>query len=185
MMVLRARAALLLFAIFPCAALAQRGIMNGRGALTPGRGAGSLAREAAVQIPKYVNVVNLLVEHRRDLALSDSQFVTLVALKRTLDSTNVPLLRKLDSVQRVFKSGVPMFSSPGAARRDSIAEARSFVTETLGAVRANVGAARQTAYGNLLQTQLSKARDIEGKAEQAVAAENERNGRAAGRGPGG
>ena len=184
MMVLRARAALVLLAIFPCAALAQRGIMNGRGALTPGRGAGSLAREASVQIPKYVNVVNLLVEHRRDLALSDSQFVTLVALKRTLDSTNMPLLRKLDSVQRVFKSGIPMFSSPSPARRDSIAEAKSFVNETLGAVRDNIGAARQTAYGSLSPTQLSRAREIEGKAEQAAAAENERNGRAAGRGGG-
>jgi len=185
MTVFRARAALALLAILPCAAHAQRGIMNGRGALTPGRGAGSLARDAGLQVPKYVNVVNLLVEHRRDLALSDSQFVTLVALKRTLDSTNVPLLRKLDSVQRVFKSGIPMFSSPSAARRDSIAEAKSFVSETLGAVRDNIGAARQTAYGSLSPTQLSKAREIEGKAEQAAAAENERNGRSAGRGGGG
>ena len=65
------------------------GIMGGRGALTPGRGAGSLAREAGVQIPKYVNSVNLLIEHRQELSLSDSQFVRLIALKRTLDSTDV------------------------------------------------------------------------------------------------
>lgn len=176
MMRFRVSTALLLLASFPGAALAQRGIMNGRGALTPGRGAGTLAREGGVQIPKYVNAVNMLVEHRRDLALSDSQFVALLALKRTLDSTNVPLLRKLDSVQRVYKSGVPMFSTPTAARRDSVAEARSFVNETLGAVRDNISSARETAYGRLTSTQLSKAREIEGKAEQAAAAENERNG---------
>src|SRR6185436_19489326 len=53
------------------------------------------------------------------LSLTDSQFVRLIALKRTLDSTNVPLLRKIDSVQRLFKNGVPIFSSPSAARLDS------------------------------------------------------------------
>jgi hypothetical protein len=73
----------------------------------------------------------------------------------------------------VFRCSAP----PALQRRDSIAEAKSFVSETLGAVRDNIGAARQTAYGSLSPTQLSKAREIEGKAEQAAAAENERNGR--------
>src|SRR6185436_18687671 len=138
------RPLLVLLALLPGAAFAQRGILGGRGALTPGRGAGNLAREAGVQIPKYVNSVNLLIEHRQELSLTDSQFVRLVAVKRTLDSTNVPLLRKLDSVQRVFKSDVPIFSSPSAARRDSIAEARAYVNETLAVVRDNIGAARET-----------------------------------------
>ena len=170
--------------VVPTAISAQRGIMPGRGALTPGRGAGTLAREAGVQIPKYVNSVNLLIEHRQELSLSDSQFVKLIARKRTLDSTNVPLLRKLDSVQRLFKTGVPMFSSPSPARRDSIAAARSFVNETLDAVRGNITAARDKAFGDLSSTQLTKARDIEDKASKAVAEENERNQRASGRGGG-
>jgi hypothetical protein len=76
----------------------------------------------------------------------------------------------------LFKNGVPIFSSPSAARRDSIADSRSFVNETLGAVRNNIGAAREMAYGNLSATQMTKARDIQDKAEQAVAAENERSG---------
>jgi hypothetical protein len=105
-------------------------------------------------------------------------------MKRTLDSTNTPLLRKLDSVQRVFKSGVPMFSSPSAQRRDSIAEARSFVTSTLGTVRENISGARDRAYSTLSSTQLSKAQEIEEKAAKAAAAENERNERPAGRGGG-
>jgi hypothetical protein len=180
---LRASAWLLLLAVLPCAALAQRGIMGGRGALTPGRGAGSLSRDAGVQIPKYVNSVNLLIEHRQELSLTDSQFVRLIALKRTLDSTNVPMLRKLDSVQRVYKS-VPIFSATSAARRDSIAEARSFVNETLGTVRDNINVARETAYGNLSATQMTKAREIQDKAEQAATAENERNGRSGRRGGG-
>jgi hypothetical protein len=128
--------------------------------------------------------VNLLIERRQELSLTDSQFVQLIALKRTLDSTNVPLLRKLDSVQRVYKGGVPIFSAPTAARRDSIAEARSFVEETLGIVRDNIGAARQTAYASLSATQMTKAREIQDKADQAAAAENERNGRSGRRGGG-
>jgi hypothetical protein len=161
---------------------AQRGIMNPRGALTPGRGNGTLSREGSVQIPKYVNSVNVLVEHRQDLSLSDSQFVRLIAAKRSLDSTNAPLLRKLDSVQRVFKSGVPLFSSPSAQRRDSIAEARVFVAGTLGTVRDNISVARDKAYTVLSSTQLVIVRDLEEKAEKAVAAENERTERSAGRG---
>ena len=173
-----------LVCLLPSVSLGQRGIMGGRGALTPGRGQGSLAREAGIQIPKYVNSVNLLIEHRQDLSLSDSQFVRLIAMKRTLDSTNTPLLRKLDSVQRVFKGGVPMFSSPSPQRRDSIAEARAFVNSTLGTVRENISGARDRAYATLSSTQLSKAQEIEDKATKAVAAENERTERLGGRGGG-
>ena len=184
MTLFRAPVLLLVFGLVPGTAFAQRGIMGGRGALTPGRGAGSLAREPGIQIPKYVNSLNLLIEHRQDLSLSDSQFVKLIAQKRMLDSANVPLLRKLDSVQRLFKSGVPMFSSPSAGRRDSIAEAKSFVNETLDIVRDHISAAREKAFGDLSSTQLTKARDIEDKAAKAVAAENERNQRSPGRGGG-
>jgi hypothetical protein len=171
-----------LLAVVSGSAFGQRGIMGGRGALTPGRGAGSLARDGGVQVPKYVNAVNLLIEHRQELSLSDSQFVRLIAAKRTLDSTNVPLLRKLDSVQRVFRSGVPMFSAPSTQRRDSLAEARALVNETLGTVRQNIAAARDKAYAILSTTQLTKAQELEEKAEKAAAADNERNERSAGRG---
>lgn len=170
-------------AVFSGSAAGQRGIMGGRGALTPGRGPGSLARDGGVQVPKYVNSVNLLIEHRQDLALNDSQFVRLIAAKRALDSINVPLLRKLDSVQRVFKSGVPMFSAPSVQRRDSLAEARVVVSETLATVRQNIAVARDRAYVVLSPTQLTKAQELEERAEKATAAENERNGRSGGRPP--
>jgi len=171
MTVLRARPLLVLLALLPGAAFAQRGILGGRGALTPGRGAGNLAREAGVQIPKYVNSVNLLIEHRQELSLTDSQFVRLVAVKRTLDSTNVPLLRKLDSVQHLFKAGTPMFSSPSAQRRDSLSNARALVSETVGTIRDNIAAWRDRAYATLLPVQLTRAREIEDKAEKAAAEE--------------
>ena len=163
-------------------ALAQGGIFGGRGALPPGRGAGSMSREASIQLPKYANGVNVLIEHRQELQLSDSQFVRLIAAKRVLDSTNAPLLRKLDSVQRLYKSGVPLFSSPSAQRRDSVAESRAFVGETIATVRDNISIARDRAYATLSSTQLSKAQELEAKTEKAIAEENQRAERSAGRG---
>lgn len=159
----------------PAMAQAQRGIMGGRGALPPGRGPGGFQRSGGVQLPKYVNSVNLLVEHRQELALSDSQFVRFVAAKRSLDSTNAPLLRKLDSVQRLFKNGGPLFSAPSRQRRDSLAEAHAFVGETMATVRENITSARDRAFGLLSSVQLTKASELEAKAEKAAAEENQRS----------
>lgn len=159
----------------PAAAVAQgRGVMPGRGALSPGRGGGNMAREAGIQIPKYANGVNLLIEHRPDLALSDSQFTRIIAVKRALDSTNAPLMRKLDSVQHLFRAGTPMFSSPSAQRRDSLSSARALVSETVGTIRGNIVEWRDRAYATLLPLQLTKAREFEDKAEKAAAEENQR-----------
>jgi hypothetical protein len=169
----------------PATAIAQgRGIMPGRGALGPGRG---MAREPGIQIPKYANAVNLLIEHRPELALSDSQFTRIIAMKRSLDSTNAPLMRKIDSVQRLFKGGPPMFSSPSAARRDSVSAARGLVSETVGTVRENIVAWRDKAFATLSSQQLARARDLEERAEKAAAEENQQSeagqGRRSGRPP--
>ena len=168
-----------LFGLSPVTALAQRGIMGGRGAMAPGRGPGTIARDPGVYVPKYVNAVNLAIEHRQDLSLSDSQFVHFIAIKRTLDSMNAPLVRKLDSVRRVFKAGIPLFSTPTAARRDSLAEARSLIIETIGDLRDNITAAREKAYAVLSSTQMTKVQELEEKAETAALAENQRAERSA------
>ena len=151
-----------------------RGVMGGRGALTPGRGGGNMAREAGIQIPKYANGVNVLVEHRPDLVLSDSQFTRIISIKRSLDSTNAPLVRKLDSVQFLFRSGIPMFSSPSPQRRDSLSSARALVSETIGTIRNNIATWRDQAYATLSPVQLTKARELEDRAEKAAAEANQR-----------
>jgi hypothetical protein len=166
---------ILLAIVGPATAVAQgRGVMPGRGALSPGRGGGNMARDAGIQIPKYANGVNLLIEHRPDLALSDSQFTRIIALKRALDSTNAPLMRKLDSVQHLFRTGTPMFSSPSVQRRDSLSTARALVSETVGTIRDNIATWRDRAYATLLPVQLTRAREIEEKAEKAAADDNQR-----------
>jgi len=166
-----------LIALLPSLVSAQRG-MGGMGGGMGGiarRRPGNLEREPGLAVPKQVNAVNLLVEHRQDLALSDSQFARVVVIKRTLDSTNSPLARKLDSLQRVFKGG-PIFSEPSAARRDSLAEARVMVVEATGTIRDNISAARERAFALLSPGQLTKAQELEATAEKAIEDENKRSG---------
>jgi hypothetical protein len=157
--------AVCLVVLTPALAIAQRG---GLGGLGRGRGPGDLAREPGVVVPKQVNMINLLIERRQDVALSDSQFVRVIAFKRQLDSTNAPLMRKLDSVQRIFRGGTPMFSEPSVPRRDSLYEARAVVRETVAAVHENNSAARDRAYALLNMQQLIKAQGLEAKAEKAI-----------------
>ena len=117
--VFRRAALLVLFA--PAALIAQRG--GGIGGFGNGRGPGNLTRESGLVIPKQVNPINLLIEHRPELGLSDSVFLRVIAMKRTLDSTNAPSMRRLDSLARLFRGGKPLFSDPSPERIDSIAEA--------------------------------------------------------------
>ena len=73
------------------------------------------------------------------------------------------------------------FSSPTAQRRDSIAQARAFVSEVMGTVHDNISVARDRAYAILSSTQLGKAQELEAKIERSVAADNERAERGGGR----
>ena len=163
----------------PALAGAQRIGGFGRGRL-PGR----LEREPGIVVPRVVNPVNLLVEHRQQLALSDTQFAKVIAIKRVLDSTNGPLARKRDSVQRLFKGG-PVFSEPNAERRDSLAQAKGLVQDMTGAIEDNNNAARDKAYALLSAQQLAIAQDLEAKAEQSIEEEAKRGAKARGTPTGG
>jgi hypothetical protein len=164
-----------LTALMPSMALAQRGMggmggSNGIGRRRPG----NIEREPGLAVPKQANAVNLLIEHRQDLALSDSQFAQIAVIKRALDSTNAPLARRLDSLQRVFKGG-PIFSEPTPAHRDSLAEARGVALEATSTIGDHISAARERAYALLSPSQLSKAQGFEAAAEKAIEDENDRN----------
>jgi hypothetical protein len=137
---------------------------GGRSGRSPG-----IAREEGLQIPKLVNGVNLLIEHRQDLALTDSQFMRIIAVKRSLDSTNAPLMRRLDSIQFLFKGGGIRFGGASGAQRDSLAEAHAVIQETQVALRENISDGHEKAYALLSFTQAGKAQDIEAKAAKAIA----------------
>ena len=160
--------------VIPAIAGAQR-----IGGFGRGRMPGHLEREPGIVVPRVVNPVNLLIEHRQQLVLSDTQFAAVIAIKRVLDSTNAPLTRKLDSVQRLFKGG-PVFSAPNAERRDSLAQAKGLVQDMIGAIEDNNNAARDKAYALLSAPQLLVAQDLEAKAEQAIEEEAKRGAKARG-----
>ncbi|HEX3866711.1 MAG TPA: hypothetical protein VHV78_08165 [Gemmatimonadaceae bacterium] len=150
----------------------------GRGGGGGGRGGGDLnADRPAVEIPRYVNPINLLIQHRQDLALSDSQFARVIRVKRSVDSTNAPFMRRLDSVQVLFKGRGPLFGDASPQRRDSLASARDVVRETIGSVRDNLGDARDRAYSLLSASQVAKAQDYEqAEARNIEEAESRSNG---------
>src|SRR5689334_4789314 len=127
---------------------------------------GRLARDMGITIPKIVNPVNLLIEHRLEVGLTDTQFTKIVAIKRVLDSTNAPSTRRLDSLQRLFKPR-PIFSSISQQRRDSIAEAHPVVLELVATIQENISNAKDSAYALLSARQLSTAMGLESVAEQA------------------
>jgi len=173
-------------ALLPSLALAQRGLGGMGGAGTNGiarRRPGNIEREPGLVVPKQVNAVNLLIEHRQDLALTDSQFTKIAVIKRALDSTNAPHTRKLDSLQRVFRGG-PIFSEPTPAHRDSLAEARTVMLEATGLIGDNISAARERAFALLSPSQVSKVHELEAAAEKAIEDENKRNGGEGRRGAG-
>ena len=162
-------------ALSASAALAQRGIAGPTGS-GQHRGAG-ISRDPGVSVPRLVNGVNLVVEHRQELALTDTQFVRVIGIKRALDSANAPLMRRIDSVQRLFKGGSLVFGNPGRAHRDSVAEAHAVIAETQAGVRQNIAEWRDKAWALLAPKQAAIAEELEAKAERALADDARGKGR--------
>ena len=125
--------------------------------------------DGGIEVVRPVNPINLLIENRATLALTDTQFKQVIVIKRTLDSTNAPSMRRIDSVERLFKRG-PIFSDPSPQRRDSIVAGRAAVRESMADLEENIAGAREKAYALLSASQLPKAQEIEDKARKAGAA---------------
>jgi len=151
----------------PVALGAQQARIGGMGPDGQKGKPGRLQRDMGITIPKIVNPVNILLERRLGVALNDTQFTKIVAIKRVLDSTNAPSQRRLDSLARLFKPR-PIFSSITDQRRDSIAEAHPVVLELVAAIRENISSARDSAYALLSARQLMTAQGLESVAEQAA-----------------
>jgi hypothetical protein len=61
-----------------------------------------------------------------------------------------------------------IFGEPSRERRDSLATARVVVQQTVADLKDNIAAARERAYGLLSAQQLTRAQEIEEKAERAI-----------------
>jgi hypothetical protein len=123
-------------------------------------------RDSGVVMARHVNPLNLLIAHRQDLALSDSQFANIIVLKRSLDLANAPLLRKADSVERLFK-GRPIFARQSPEHRDSVRAGRELVDDVAGAVRENDDDYRARALALLNEEQLRAAETYAAEAAKA------------------
>ena len=159
-------------ALIPAELLAQRG--PGGGGFGRSRGVGSIQRTEGIAVNLPINPINLLIEHRQELALTDTQFMHVIVVKRALDSANAPLMRTIDSVQHMLKGGNPIFSQPSPLRRDSLAEGRAAVTRSIVGLRENISDYREKAFALLSTTQLEKAQDIETRAIKAAEDEEQK-----------
>jgi hypothetical protein len=128
----------------------------------------TLKREPGIEVPPTINIVNLVVQNRQDMVLTDTQYVRAIALKRTLDSTNAPLLRRIDSVQRLFK-GRPIFSEPSPAHRDSVNAGQAVIREMTADIDDNIADAKDKLFAFLSTPQKEKAEQIEDRARKASA----------------
>ena len=140
----------------------------GIGTFGRGRASGKLTIDPGIEVTKPVNVINLMIENRAAVALSDSQFTRVISIKRHLDSSNAPSFRRIDSVQRLFKPG-PVFTDPTVQRRDSVLAARALVREMIAGIEENIADARERAFVFLSASQASKAEELEEKARKAGA----------------
>lgn len=151
--------------LIPALASAQRPGTSSIGRRPPN----GLRRDPGIEVPPTINIVNLVIEHRQDLVLTDTQFVRIVAMKRLLDSTNAPFVRRIDSVQRLFKN-VPIFSDPSPARRDSVNAAKAVVREMTADIDDNIADSKDRVFAILSTPQKERAEQIEDKARKASAA---------------
>jgi hypothetical protein len=167
-MVIRAmlRLTMMLSLLTATAVEAQR---PGMGTFGRGRAPGKLTIEPGIEVAKPVNVINLVVENRTPLVLSDSQYMRVLTIKRRLDSANAPAYRRIDSVQRLFKPG-PVFADPSPQRRDSVAAARAIAREMVAEIEEHIAEAREQAIALMSASQLTKIEELEEKARKAGAA---------------
>lgn len=144
-------------------ALAQRGY-GGRG---DDMGASRRsADEPAITVQEPLNPVDLLIQHWTDLKLTPAQIADLRTIKRSLDSTNAPAHRSLDSLQRAMRpTGILGQLKP--EQRDSIPVARARVARLVDELDENIRPMRERAYGVLTADQATRAESIEADAQRA------------------
>ena len=122
--------------------------------------------EPALTVQEPLNPVDLLIQHWTDLKLTPEQIGQLRTIKRSLDSTNAPAHRTLDSLQRAMRpSG--MLGQLKPEQRDSIPVARARAARLVDELQENMRPMRERAFGVLTPEQAGKAESIETDAQRA------------------
>lgn len=156
--------------LIPAALAAQ---VSGR--MGAGREFGQSADDPLVSEPRPVNDVSVLIQHRQQLALSDSQFIQLVAIRRSVDSVNFPLERRLDSLLHVERDASSAFRRLPA---DTVRHIRDLARSTLDELAANIRPATERAHNLLSERQVQMAATFEQQAQELAAQQARDAGRA-------
>jgi hypothetical protein len=131
------------------------------GQMAAGREFGQNGDDPLLSEPRPVNEVSVLIQHRQQLALTDTQFVQLVSIRRAVDSLNFPLERRLDSLIRVERGASSAFRRLPA---DTVRHPRDLARGTLDAMASNIRPATERAHTLLSDHQVELAATYEQQA---------------------
>ena len=120
---------------------------------SPGRDDPALKEIGAALELRLANGVNIIIAHAKDLSLTSEQLGRVAVIKRHLDSLNTPLMRELDSLERVHRNR----GEPVRSRGDLPEPSDPAIDQTLESLRTNMRAAEEDAYEVLSGSQLQHA----------------------------
>ena len=109
-----------------------------------------------------VNVARLVIEHERDIALSDSQRTQITLIQRRLDSTTAPLLKRIDSLRPTWRpaGGINDLSQEQRQQLVAVRAAQAAVVDSLTPTFAK---AREQVMSLLLPEQRERTEKLEKK----------------------
>ena len=139
--------------------------------MTPQRENNPFAGKAGPIAP--VNVARTVIEHERDLDLTDSQRTQIVLIQRRLDSSAAPLLKKLDSLKPTWRpAGGPNDLTP--EQRERIATLRAAQAAVVDSLTPTFTKARDDVMALLRPEQKERVGKLEKQARKRAEEQSKR-----------
>jgi len=107
-----------------------------------------------------VNVARAVIEHEKDMALSDSQRTQIVLIQRRLDSTTAPMLKKLDSLRPSWRPAGGL-NDLSQEQRDQLATLRAAQVAVIDSLSPTFAKAREQVMSVLRPEQRERAAKYE------------------------
>ena len=107
-----------------------------------------------------VNVARAVIEHERDMALSDSQRTEIVLIQRRLDSTTAPMLKKLDSLRPTWRPAGGL-NDLSQEQRDQLVSLRAAQVSVIDSLSPTFAKARDQVMSVLRPEQKDRAAKYE------------------------
>ena len=123
-----------------------------------------------------VNVARTVIEHEKDMALSDSQRTQIVLIQRRLDSTTAPMLKKLDSLRPTWRPAGGL-NDLSQEQREQLVSLRAAQVAVIDSMSPTFAKAREQVMSLLRPEQKDRAtkyeKDARKRAEEAAKREVE------------